>query len=132
MLWARRIIFHQKLCNRVKKVRFLIGVFKENARLLQWLVFFRQFNAIGPLFLFICSPEVIKIVLPKVLQNFKKTPNCTCWPKELKYKGFPRNIQYRTRLEGPPFVFWAFRDFFGKKIPKGPLQFFGVVRPNGC
>ena len=34
---------------------FLVGVFKENARLLQWLVFFRQFNTIGPLFLFICS-----------------------------------------------------------------------------
>ena len=35
--------------------RFLVGVFEENARLLQWLVFFRQFNATGPLFLFICS-----------------------------------------------------------------------------
>ena len=34
---------------------FLLGVFEEKARLLQWLVFFRQFNAIGPLFLFICS-----------------------------------------------------------------------------
>ena len=31
---------------------FLVGVFEENARLLQWLVFFRQFNAIGPLFPF--------------------------------------------------------------------------------
>ena len=30
--------------------RFLVGVFEENARLLQWLAFFRQFNAIGPLF----------------------------------------------------------------------------------
>ena len=30
---------------------FLAGVFEENARLLQSLVFFRQFNAIGPLFL---------------------------------------------------------------------------------
>ena len=29
---------------------FLVGVFEENARLLQWLVFVRQFNAIGPLF----------------------------------------------------------------------------------
>ena len=29
---------------------FLVGVFEENARLLQWLVFFSQFNAIGPLF----------------------------------------------------------------------------------
>ena len=37
-----------------KKV-FLVGVFEENARLLQWLVFFRQFNATGALFLFCCS-----------------------------------------------------------------------------
>ena len=29
---------------------FLVGVFEENAQLLQWLVFFRQFNAIGRLF----------------------------------------------------------------------------------
>ena len=29
--------------------------FRKKARLLQWLVFFRQFNAIGPLFLLICS-----------------------------------------------------------------------------
>ena len=28
---------------------FLVGVFEENARLLQWLGFFRQFNGIGPL-----------------------------------------------------------------------------------
>ena len=28
---------------------FLVDVFEENTRLLQWLVFFRQFNAIGPL-----------------------------------------------------------------------------------
>ena len=26
---------------------------------------------------FFDTPEVTKIVLPKVLQNFKKTPNCT-------------------------------------------------------
>ena len=32
------------------RVLFLVCVFEENARLLQWLVFFRQFNAIGPLF----------------------------------------------------------------------------------
>ena len=29
---------------------FLVGAFEENARLSQWLVFSRQFNAIGPLF----------------------------------------------------------------------------------
>ena len=42
-------------------------------------------------------PELTKIVLPKVLPNFQKTPKCTCWPKELNQKSFPSNIQYRTR-----------------------------------
>ena len=68
-------------------------------------------------------PEVTKIVLSKVLQNFRKTSNCTCWPKELKEKGSTRNILYRTRLKGSPFQFFsALRDFFrNKNSPKGPL-----------
>ena len=101
---------------------------------------------------FLRPPEVCRIVLPKALQNFKKTPNCTCWPRELNQKCFPRNIQYSTRPNGPPsryfrhcetffrekfppkiFPFFRLtyntgRDFFGivrhfrKKFPKGPLQ----------
>ena len=70
---------------------------------------------------FLRPPDVTKIVVPKVLQNFEKTPNCTCWPKELNQKGFPRNIQYRTRPKRPPFKF--FRDcvtFFNFFPPKGP------------
>ena len=43
---------------------------------------------------------------PKILQNFKKTPNCTRWPKELNQKGFPFNIRYRTRPKGPLPVFF--------------------------
>ena len=68
-------------------------------------------------------PEVTKIVLPKVLQNFEKTPNCTYWPKELNQKGFPRNIQYRTRPKGPPFSFFSalrfifFRKNYSSKSP---------------
>ena len=57
---------------------------------------------------FFDTREVIKIVLPKVLQNFR-APNCTCWPRELNEKGFPRNILYRARLKGS---FLALRDFF--------------------
>ena len=43
---------------------------------------------------FLRSPEVTKIVLPKVLQNFEKTPNCTCWPKELNQKD--SRVTYNT------------------------------------
>ena len=79
----------------------------------------------GPgLFSFFDTPEVTKIVPPKSLQNFKNTPNCTCWSKQLNQKSFPRNIQYRTRPKGPLSVFSALRLFFGKKSPKGPYQFF--------
>ena len=75
---------------------------------------------------FFDTPEVTKIVLPKILQNFKKTPNCTYWPKELNQKSFPCNIQYRTRSKGPPFSFFRHCETFsGKNSPKGPLQFFG-------
>ena len=35
-----------------------------------------------------------KIVLPKVLQNFEKTPKSTCWPKDLNQKGF--RVTYNT------------------------------------
>ena len=59
---------------------------------------------------------------PKDLQNFKKTPNCTRWPKELNQKGFPHNIQYRTRPKGPPFQFFRHcgKNFSGNFSPKGP------------
>ena len=87
---------------------------------------------------FLRPPELTKIVLPKVLQNFQKMPKCTCWPKELNQKGFPRNIQYRTRpkgpffrhcgtffiktffpTKGPPSIFWSFATEWMLKNPKG-------------
>ena len=73
---------------------------------------------------FLRPPEPTKIVLPKVLQNFQKTPKCTCWPKELNQKAFPRNIQYRTRPKGPFFRHCAtfFKKIFHHERP--PLQFF--------
>ena len=75
---------------------------------------------------FFDTPEVTKIVLPKVLQKFKKTPNCTCWPKELSQKGFPRNIQYQTRPKGPFSFFGIVRLFSDKKFfpQRVPLQLF--------
>ena len=101
--------------------------------------------------MFLRPPEVIKVVLPKVLQNFEKTPKCTCWPKEPNQKGFPRNIQYRTRPKGPPLDFFRHcatfvQIFFSPKGPPliflefcdrmdvekcprlHPFSFFGIVR----
>ena len=80
---------------------------------------------------FLRPPELTKIVLPKVLQKFQKTPKCTCWPKELNQKGFPRNIQYRTRPKGPNFRFFRhcatfFQFFFIKGFPIH--QYFEILK----
>ena len=72
---------------------------------------------------FFDTPEVTKLVLPKVLQNFKYMPNCTRWPKELNQKRFQRNIQYRTRLKGSPFSFFVIaRLFLSEKIFSGAVE----------
>ena len=81
------------------------------------------------------TPEITKVVLPKVLQNFKKTPNCTCWPQETNQKGFsffPQNIQYRTRLKGPPFSFFGIaRLFCEKNSQRVPFNCFDDLRQKG-
>ena len=38
---------------------------------------------------------------------------------------FPRSIQYRARLKGPPFSFFGIVQFFSTK--GSPFQFFGVL-----
>ena len=82
---------------------------------------------------FFDTPEVTKIVLPKNLQNFKKTPNSTRWPKELNQKVFfpffPRNIQYRAKLKAP-FQFFRQCATFRKKNPP-PFNFLMFCN-NGC
>ena len=98
-------------------------------------------------------PFRCKIVLPKVLQKFMKTPNCRCWPKELNQKGF--RATYNTARDqkvplfsfffcmarlffgkiffsrGPPFnFFWSFATKWMLNSPEGsPFSvFFGIVR----
>ena len=101
---------------------FLVGAFLKK----------RVHSSHGFPSVFFDTPQATKIVLPKVLQNFEKTPNCTCWPKELNQKGFPRNIQYRTRSKGPPLDFFrhcaTFFKFFSTK--GSPFNFFGVLQQN--
>ena len=76
-----------------------------------------------------------KIVLSKVLQNFKAS-NCTFW--ELNQKGisfFPRNIQYRARLKGLPFQFFGTVGLFSNVFfhQRVPLKFFWwlATKQNG-
>ena len=73
--------------------------------------------------IFFDTPDVARIVPPKVLQNFK----LPLLAQGTEPKRFRCNIRYRTRLKGPPFQFFsALRDFFlENNFPKGsPLQFF--------
>ena len=73
---------------------------------------------------FFKPPELTKIVLPKVLQNFK----FHLLAQGTEPKSFPHNIQCRTRPKGPPFSFFRHCEtFFRKKnFPKGsPFNFFG-------
>ena len=87
---------------------------REKSRLYSWLF----------VSVFLRPPELTKIVLPKVLQNFK----FHLLAQGTEPKSFPHNIQCRTRPKGPPFPFFsALRDFFQKKIfPKrSPFSFFG-------
>ena len=80
---------------------------------------------------FLRPPELAKIVLFKVLQNFK----FHLLAQGTEPKSFPQTIQCRTRPKGPPFQFFlALRDFFSEKYfsPKGPpLSFFWVLRQTG-
>ena len=70
---------------------------------------------------FLRPPEVAKIVLPKVLQNFK----FHLLTQGTEQKVFPRNLQYRTRAKGPPLdIFLHCATFFSFFPPKGPSSFF--------
>ena len=71
---------------------------------------------------FLRPPELTKIVLPKVLQNFK----FHLLAQGTEPKSFPHNIQCRTRPKGPLSVFSALRDFFSEKkiLQRVPLSFF--------
>ena len=70
---------------------------------------------------FLRPPELTKIVLPKVLQNFQKTPKCTCWPKELNQK-----VSRGIYITVPPLDFFGTLRLFSKKNSprKGPSSIF--------
>ena len=69
---------------------------------------------------FLRPPELTKIVLPKVLQNFK----FHLLAQGTEPKSIPHNIQCRTRPKGPPFQF-----FFGV-VKLFSKNFFSAVEEN--
>ena len=102
--------------------RFLVGAFHEKRV---------NYSHGFPSVFFFDTPEVTKIVLPKILQNFKVSPKSTWWPKKLNepkriFLFFPRNIQHRARLKGPNLqFFWSFAtEWMLKNSKRSPFQFF--------
>ena len=77
---------------------------------------------------FFDTTEVAKIVLPKVLQNFKLYLLAQgTEPKRFSF--FPRNIQYRARLKGPPSIFWSLAtQWMLENTKRSPFQFFSALR----
>ena len=85
-----------------------------------------KWNATIVVTLFFNPHELTKMVLKKFYELLwcqTETFGLTSWTKTVFYV-FPRNIQYKERLKGPPFqIFLALRLFL-KKIPKGsPFNF---------
>ena len=83
---------------------------------------------------FFDTHEVTKIVLPKVLQNFKKTPNCACWPKAMNQKSFtffPKHT-IPDETKGTPSIFLSFATEWMLKNPDSAkfLGFAGTVEEN--
>ena len=97
----------------VDRVSFLVGAFLEKR-----VDYSHGFSSV----FFLRPPALTKIVLPKVLQNFK----FHLLAQGTEPKNFPHNIQSRTRPKGPPFSFLALRDFFSEKFfsPKCPPSIF--------
>ena len=92
---------------------------------------FMKWNAtiIVTLSFFFNPLELTKIVLQNIIVPF----GLTNWTKNVS-PVFERNVPYRARPKRPPFQFFsALRDFFSENFsPKVPLQFFDVLRQNGC
>ena len=106
-------------CNDYQYLRFFSRrISREKSRLQSWLF----------VSVFLRPPEVTKIVLSKVLQNFK----FHLLAQGTEPKNFPL---CRTRPKGPRFQFFStLRDFFSENnfSPKGPpFNFFGFCDTLG-
>ena len=88
--------------------RIVLGIFLVGAFLKKRVDYSHGFSSVY----FLRPPELTKIVLPKVLQNFK----FHLLAQGTEPKSFPHNIQCRTRPKG--FFFGIARLFSEKKFPQ--------------
>ena len=90
---------------------FLVGVFEENARLLQWLVFFRQLNAIGPRFCSFVQHHQLKLRTSKTYSKRQKL---------VQNKNI--NVQNLENIGSPS---WCYSLGFFSELCDFFLKFFG-------
>ena len=110
---------------------FLIGVFGENARLLQWLVFVRQFNAIDPFFCSFVQHHQLEL---RTSKTYSKRQNL--------FQNKNIDVQNLENIRCPPLVFFTrifsplrlFRYFttqwMSKNLKGSPFTFFGTVQKS--
>ena len=109
---------------------FLVGVF-ENARFLQWLVIFRQFNAIGPLFCSFVQHHQLELRTSKTYskrQNFVQNRN-------IEVQNLENVLRIPHWCFPLGFFFGTMRLFFEniRILPMGlPYVFFDILQHNGC
>ena len=104
--------------------------FRRKTRLLQWLVFFRQFNAIGPHFVhYALLPYVLStsfLTHPKPLNKLFQSRRVPLSPKQkTRLSPFFRHCETVQISHFPPSFFWYFATEGCSKNPKGsPLLHF--------
>ena len=132
--WELIIIAHWCLSCNTRTARFAADAFfsrhfQRKSRLLQWLVFFRQFNAIGPLFCSFVQHHQLE------LRTYRTCPKHR---KLVQDKNI--DVQNLENIDSPLGFFT--RIFFGTMRlffevfwipPKGlPFVCFDILQHNGC
>ena len=85
-------------------------------------------------FIFSRPPEVTKIILPEVLQNFKFHLLAQGTKPKRFSPFFLRNVHYRARLNGPPFQIFRHCATFYRFFPTGIFAYsnlHGKIRNAG-
>ena len=92
-------------------VQFLVGVLEENVRLLQWLVFFSQFNAIDRIFCSFVQHHQIELRTSKTYSKRQSlVQNKNIDVQNLENIGCPPLVFFTRIFFGTMRLFWNFLD----------------------
>ena len=127
------VLLRSYWCSNKKFQTFLVGAFLvKRARLLQWLVFFRQtihssrMYLFCEIFTFTKSTQYFILIASKSLYLETQNPEASPLPMFRRYETFPPLFRlcetFRNFLvfKGSPSIFWCFAPEWMLKKPKGP------------